>query len=71
MCTIPVGMRRASSRPRAASRVTMPSARPYAEAAARAAASSSSLKERTGATGPKTSSSYAGVSPASARTVGR
>ena len=55
MCTIPVGMRRARSRPRITSLVKMPSDKPYSLRAAISATSSALLNRSTGATGPKTS----------------
>ena len=55
MCTMPVGIWRARSRPRITSPVRMPRDRPYSESAASFAASSAVENRTTGATGPKTS----------------
>jgi len=61
MCTMPVGILSASSTARIASRVTMPSDRPYSVAVASAMASSMLPYRATGATGPKISLAKAGV----------
>jgi hypothetical protein len=55
MCTIPVSIRLARSRPRITSLVKMPRDRPYSLSAASSAASSAVLNRSTGATGPNTS----------------
>jgi hypothetical protein len=62
MCTMPVGILRARSRPRMTSLVRMPSDRPYSVWAASAAASSAVENLITGATGPNTSCAQAGIS---------
>ena len=56
MCTIPLGIRLARSRPRITSLVRMPSDSPYSVSAASLATSSTVSKRSTGATGPNTSS---------------
>ena len=55
MCTMPVGIFRARSRPRSTSRVRMPRDSPYSVSAASLAASSAVENRMTGATGPNTS----------------
>jgi hypothetical protein len=55
MWTIPVGIRRARSRPRITSRVRMPRDSPYSVSPASLAASSAVENRITGATGPNTS----------------
>ena len=54
MCTMPVGIRRARSRPRITSAVRMPRDRPCSVSPASLAASSAVANRTTGATGPNT-----------------
>jgi hypothetical protein len=69
MCAVPVGMRRAICSPVPMSAVIMLRSSPYLLSDARSTASPGVANGMTGATGPKTSLSYAGV-PGPARRPG-